>query len=55
MKHNNLTGTISVAAFTIAFIFLFIVGYAVLHQIINFIITYQGTGLASVQVNQTNK
>jgi len=45
MKHNNLTGAIGVAAFAGIFILLFVIGFTVLHQIINFLITYQGTGL----------
>ncbi|HYJ62912.1 MAG TPA: hypothetical protein VEV62_04145 [Parafilimonas sp.] len=45
MKHNNLTERIGLAAFTIIFILSFVIGFALLHQIINFLITYQGTGL----------
>jgi hypothetical protein len=45
MKHNNLPGTIGVATFAVISIFLFVTVFTLLHQIVNFLVAYQGTGL----------
>jgi len=51
MKHKHLTGTFGAAAFAAIFILLFVIGFTVLHQIIDFLITCR---LASIHANQIN-